>query len=473
MDSKIIIGFPALISTECIDYTSIFNKEQEIADKHSLNTFFKDEKFYNGSFLSQEGLKTNQSTLPLNFKHLELLYVGVYGSVYSCDNYILKFPSPKEDDLSIIHEFYIGKNCFNILREEGNPHFVYYYGISMGYPPFFDSDSGECCFNYPTNNTNSKMYYLIMEKIHGTTLRQHYESINLKDYLNITLQVLFSISMAEKRFSFTHYDLHDRNIMIRYIGEENILSYRHRNKYISIKTEKIATIIDTGVSFLDGHSFPYNLKRYGVFHQTNSLSDAYKLLCYTLMNFIHNKNALYPLLIPLFRFFIPFEDVGKSINAQSHVSFFYPPCDKNIDDYIDYIMLEYSDVLSDFLEIKHQESKIFYFDGELSNLEKYSIEKTSPIPPVLKCHLTLNYKMPRWMREVIIFFKFYFELSEDDKYIYREEAKEIFSQCKTIYKKLYFELNNTSMINNLKDKKTTWYIQDFASFESFLVNGII
>lgn len=90
---------------------------------------------------------------------------------------------------------------------------------------------------------DSLSFYQFMKQ--KTTTTQH--------ILSIQKQVLLSILMAQNRCSFTHYDLHDQNVLIKKCSDDLIVIYRiDENTAYAVPTYGYyPIIIDFGYSYVD------------------------------------------------------------------------------------------------------------------------------------------------------------------------------------------------------------------------------
>lgn len=216
----------------------------------------------------------------------------------------------------VTHEVFVGK-VLNSLRTL-IPNFVYTYGY------FFDVCGDEN--RTPKKgiksvcNTQGKSYYTLYERVEpGIALNKYTKATKkFSDFLEKYLQILFSLNTAQK-LDFTHYDLHDRNVILRSLPniKKFNIKYILEGKEYYIKTDYVATIIDYGFSYIkrDGISFGLEqMEDFAVFaDKPNQISDAFKLLMFSIDavrtgNF--QKFELYkPKFEKLFRFFSTTESI--------------------------------------------------------------------------------------------------------------------------------------------------------------------
>jgi serine/threonine protein kinase len=224
--------------------------------------------------------------------------------------YALKYSTDVSSPRNLIHEYCVG------IHVQDHPAFVKFYGIGYGSHPI----------------SKSSQPFIVMEKINGYTLRSMYPYITVKEYLNYTLQCLYALEDV----CLSHFDLHDNNILIVEEAGEAVRGGH------TLRFERRAKMIDFGMSYYEidgnrfGNLFIESLEKYGILFQHNPLMDAYKLLLYTLHHLNRNPLPNLPIkdLLPLLRFFNPCESLQSILRNQHQYSFFYPPSDKSIDDYI-------------------------------------------------------------------------------------------------------------------------------------------
>jgi len=263
-----------------------------------LNEFIANEaktKFWNASLLEylfcvfntslvleqqnpRENLRlANNKNVIDNINQLVSLKSGQYGDAWKVnlngikDLIVIKTPiDSRHDDL--FHEFFIGVECLNKLREV-IPNYMYIYGYFNCELPEKKLGAKEavhfCRLHAPQPAINTKQVktpsgsYLITEYISGLRFGEwcrNPQNKNLERYLSYILQIVFSLQVAGSSCQYTHYDLHDANVLLRDIDNETYIKYNIGGNDIYIKTDKVATIIDYGLSkvTVDGESFTPN-----------------------------------------------------------------------------------------------------------------------------------------------------------------------------------------------------------------------
>lgn len=191
----------------------------------------------------------------------------------------------------------------NNLRKK-IPNFVYLFGYGYcGYP--FDRSSYVPITlesNLPKNNKseikNIKLisspqwcknnventFYAVYENIRGISLEKSIQSMNVIQIANIFFQILCSLRLARIELKFTHYDLHDQNILIKKSKEKIHILYDTKHGTRRILTDEIAMIIDFDLSRMEIDEFPdyffgRHLPKNNIFdYAPNILTDVYRLI---------------------------------------------------------------------------------------------------------------------------------------------------------------------------------------------------
>jgi hypothetical protein len=256
------------------------------------------------------------------------------------DLFIIKTPMNNED--RILHEAFIGMIGTNALRSL-IPNFACIYGYfkcgKVG-------NYGICSDDFINKE------YVIYENINPSqSLRSLLSTMTAEQYMQYFIQILFALKIANEDCSFTHYDLHSGNVLMRNLPQLSLIKYSTNHGDVYIKTDKIATFIDYGMSYikgnLDNNEFFESgsdgcLLEYSV-HNDRSfiLHDVFKLLCGS----IFACDQLKPYKNILLAYFIGNGNNYYYDDFLSKVSKYYyaaPYNDKtknfNIDDFINYCL---------------------------------------------------------------------------------------------------------------------------------------
>lgn len=259
--------------------------------------------------LSSDAAKLDESNgQPLNSSHWD----NVPSKGYPL--YVIKVAAdPNEDTLP--HEALVGMGAVNKVRDRV-PNFMHTYGAFMCAPPILDSDGK--VVSWCPSKTNG-ITYLVLENIEdAVSLKSIAWDLTDSEFLQIYLQVLNALNVAYKEFDFTHYDLHDGNVLIQILpyyvsvplytqeglqlkGAEAPSSHfiwpgpsqRDIGGVHYIRTRHLARIIDYGMShiYLQGQHFgKYDVEFAGVDAESSfPMHDAYKILLFTYASSLQRK----------------------------------------------------------------------------------------------------------------------------------------------------------------------------------------
>lgn len=191
-----------------------------------------------------------------NSKNSKVLLIGVK------NNFKLQFIAkvqldPKADSLS--YEYYVGR-MLNELRKVQINHFALVYGrFVCGY------DSILFCNNNINNIQSHLIYECIVDKSNKiSTLRAYIDTQMVTNHkktevavLNILTILLITLQKGQDLLKFTHYDLHEDNILVLKLDNAYQLRYTYNDKVYKIVTDVIPFMIDYGRS----HVSPYNISQ--------------------------------------------------------------------------------------------------------------------------------------------------------------------------------------------------------------------
>jgi len=283
--------------------------------------------------------------------------------------FIMKAVRNTERGQELIHEVFCGMLALNRLRKM-IPNFAYIYGYIECSAPIGSTPS--------TNNPKGKKIQTFCNTMGGENdvVQAIYENIapakdfgtlvqtcDGKTFMRYYLCAMLALHVAEREADFTHYDLHQENMLIRECTDNRYLSSGKKDFYIpyTLKFENgkmetfymsvpggIPTFIDYGRSHVkvDGRNYGmvgddsvYYIKQNVYRDKCNPLHDAFKLLGMSLSHALRNKNyALFVEMGPLLRRFYPNDfDIMKLDDFGDKSVGFMMPIDTTIKDMEDYI----------------------------------------------------------------------------------------------------------------------------------------
>ena len=180
---------------------------------------------------------------------------------------ILKSFRPVYPEFYIIRELLIGTRYMNRLRILV-PNFVYTY-------------SEKTISNELSSDHKIQKKVLVLEKIDGEKLSDLLitSSLSFNEWLNIFCQILLALEVAQRKFSFTHFDLHCQNIIVRKVNcKYDVILDDH---VFGVSNNHLPMIIDFGTSCIKDDDFflgAHDYKKYGMLNFSIPGQDMYKLL---------------------------------------------------------------------------------------------------------------------------------------------------------------------------------------------------
>lgn len=248
---------------------------------------------------------------------------------------------PNNDDL--LHELIVGLYGTNKARNY-IPNFAYIYGGFKCSPPVIDPETKQLT-SWCLDNTNAVNYILYENVAPAVSMKEYLESCTPQDFLNIYMQVLYSLRLGHKLFDFTHYDLHHENILIRdyKIHHQNrvfqiLYETENGNEYLT--ANKIATFIDVGYSHIqhnNNHFGIYGLIPYFTYPDRSwIMHDAYKFLLFCMEDGLQYNRGVFNEAAKIFKYFNQVEDPVTAIEAQIPLNYSFPLTEEtaglNLDD---------------------------------------------------------------------------------------------------------------------------------------------
>jgi len=251
------------------------------------------------------------------------------------DLFIVKSPlNPASGGDEILHELIVGLYGTNKLRKY-IPNFSYIYGGFKCSPPKLENKK---VVSWCTSNNNAVNYVLYENIAPAQPANKFMRTCTVEQFLNIYLQLIYSLKMALDMIDFTHYDLHNDNVLIRFPFHEDEKFQIHytlsdvasgKTKDIYLQSNFIATIIDYGFAHIQ-----YDKKNFGIFgferffilqERSHIMHDLYKFLMFSLENTRQNENMpVYEAAKKIFTFFNNSEDPADILVTQRKNYYCYP-----------------------------------------------------------------------------------------------------------------------------------------------------
>lgn len=226
----------------------------------------------------------------------EILADDEFVRITAHKNVVLKIPKSESTDEASLrknrlkHEAFIGLRVINKLRAQGIYNFPWTYS--------FHERQGKP--------------FLLMEQIHGVTLVSliRNSKVTREELTSICNQLYCALTMAHDQFAFTHYDLHEGNVIIVKISDAPFhLKYHLNGEDVFVWSPgTLAVIIDYESAYVKiegvSHGAPLTLSSYRFADEINRStnhsypqSDIFRLMS-SIMWYVHPLNDLYLWLKP-------------------------------------------------------------------------------------------------------------------------------------------------------------------------------
>jgi serine/threonine protein kinase len=168
------------------------------------------------------------------------------------------------------------------LTESSIPTFMYTYGLVHTPQPLRLATNNNQAIVFVNNDTSSNQNMLFVESISGVNLSDYLTSgdIDIDVIINLLMQVVYGLEIAQHRYRFVHKDLHPENVMVSSRNEQVITYHRPGNHPRYVQTSKVAVIIDYGDSYVEIEGIPYGTYKIGagITPQFNQYEDIFRLL---------------------------------------------------------------------------------------------------------------------------------------------------------------------------------------------------
>ena len=257
------------------------------------------------------------------------------------DFFILKVSRSPTDD-TLLHELVIGLYGTNELRKY-IPNFAYIYGGFKCSPPLIDPDTKKVV-TWCLHQENAVNYVIYENIVPSISLDEYVATCTGAQFVNVYMQLLYSLRIALKMIDFTHYDLHYKNVLVRSVPQYSgifQIAYETEIGLEYISTNVIATIIDYGYAHIKTGDFidvrgkvikpgqhygrsgviPYSVYPY----RSWIMHDMYKILMFSMEAAYkaNNQNVLIEI-EKIFKFFNKTENPVNAMNAQKIILYSFP-----------------------------------------------------------------------------------------------------------------------------------------------------
>lgn len=263
------------------------------------------------------------------------------------DAFVLKVPRSSRDPELLTHETVVG-TALNVLRSK-IPNFAYVFGGFQCSPPVFKKGQKEPV-SWCDSMENAVRYVLYENISPSVSFADFCKDCTLKDYLNVYVQLLLGLQLASDELSFTHYDLHHHNALIRTPEKTLLIPYPTPKGTKIVKADHLAAVIDFGRANLkvDGQWVAdfVQVRTGSDPESTNPYHDAYKILMFTLRDLLRSNPSVYVYAKRIFRFFNATEDCAVALANQADDLYVIPSNARELEgrtlyELVDYIVAQF------------------------------------------------------------------------------------------------------------------------------------
>ena len=285
-------------------------KNIDISDinEKQLIDFVNDKKSMNGQYLKAlvclfntflDDTKNLEPISKIDFiKDIERIEIeSAYSSVYIVDilsnNFKIIIKTSQQNILKEVYrEYYISIAGINNLRYK-IPTFVYTFGIFKPYTDQIKRLNLKITSKYQDKikKLNKKNIFIMNEQIIGVSMHKFIsdKNISVTEWLDIFIQLLISLEIAQRDIKFTHFDLHLDNILIT---KDKVIPYElnfDNYTYSINNTQYKPVIIDFGMSSITINGIQSGFVNrdlyilFGIAPFMVSGRDMHKILCNTFM----------------------------------------------------------------------------------------------------------------------------------------------------------------------------------------------
>jgi hypothetical protein len=246
-----------------------------------------------------------------------------------------------------VHEAFVGFFALNPLRNVC-PNFMYTYAAFRCAPPIASKQIGTVASWCSTvNKDDSKnITYTVLENladekgkvlsVRKALIDPRFETeFSVWNFFSTLAQLVSAFATAWKYCEFTHYDLHEDNVVLTPVGDKRgvLIPYNVEGQIVYVLTQHIATVIDYGMSHvkIGGKSYGKASEMYlniGVMrNRGNQFHDIFKFIGFSLHSLRKEKvrPGTFAIILKLLRFFTNSNDESLKIVIEQRDNYFFHP----------------------------------------------------------------------------------------------------------------------------------------------------
>lgn len=219
------------------------------------------------------------------------------------DMFVVKV-AQKVKSTDLIHEAFVGMarvrngiGGLNYLRRF-IPNFAFIYGAFYCSPPVIDPET-KAVLDICSKESESTVPYTIYEQVFPSVTAQRYMAgSTVNSFLSMYMQVVIATFFAHSYNEYTHYDLHNQNVLMRNVSEKPFqIRYQFNDENIYISATDVATIIDYGMTHIKHDGKSYGTHDSGLYpfwilpNRSWPFHDIYKFTCFTMRDAVDLGNV--------------------------------------------------------------------------------------------------------------------------------------------------------------------------------------
>lgn len=164
--------------------------------------------------------------------------------------YVKTVSKRPEGDIYLFRDTSTSPNCQIVVKTRHTCKECLYYEFLVG----MELNKLDCPHIVKTLGFYQKQNIgiLLLEYLEGITLEDIFSYKSVNTSVSVCLQLLSVLQQINRLTKFTHYDLHEDNVIL--IESPEPISYRYflNNSYITIHSNYLIKILDFGAAYIDG-----------------------------------------------------------------------------------------------------------------------------------------------------------------------------------------------------------------------------
>ena len=257
--------------------------------------------------------------------------VAMTGGIEGYENLFVVKVAQKSKSTDLIHEAFVGMaradangiGGLNYLRKY-IPNFAFIYGAFYCSPPVIDPET-KTVLELCSKDSPTTVPYTIYEQIFPSVSALRYISgSTTNSFLSMFMQVVMATFFAHSYNEYTHYDLHDQNVLMRNLSDSPFqIRYQFSDDDVYISATDVATIIDYGMAHIKHNGKNYGTHGPGLYpfwimpNKSWPFHDIYKFTCFLLRGAVDvGRSDIVQILEKVIRYFNKVDSLETILKGQ-------------------------------------------------------------------------------------------------------------------------------------------------------------